>query len=91
MTKEEFEKFENMTDHEWDLKDVADGRFPDIEHAEAVWKILEGIAKIEDSLDIFTMTESDKIINSKTVEQLDEFVTKMAEFTNYVENFKRIN
>lgn len=90
MTKEEFDKLEQLTDHEWDLRDVESGRFPDIEHAEAVWKILDGIAEIEDSLDIFTMTESDKIVNSKTVEQLDEFITKMKNFSQFVEKFKRI-
>lgn len=90
MQKEKFEKLEELTDHEWDLKDVEEGRFPDLQHAESVWKILDGINQIEMELDIFTKVQSDAIINAKTMVELEDFIGRLNDFAKYVADFCQI-
>lgn len=91
MSKEKLEKLEELTDHEWDVIDVENGRFPDLQHAESVWKILDGINQVESELDIFTKVQSDAIINAKTIVELEDFITRINNFAKYVADFCQID
>lgn len=91
--RDEFERMHEMdfiNNALADINDVMSGRIKDIEHLQAIDSYYEkgyGLYEAIRSMIDFSQTELYDLINSKSIEELNNLFAKLDEFRDYLEGF----
>lgn len=83
------EEDEELENYLADIEDVVNGRIVDMPHAEYMYKLIDAVSDLEDTLEWIHHNENElrKAINKRSIKELDEMVDAIKQMSFKIESY----